>query len=61
MNGFQYPVPIRMTGILLDLLRLNQRQRLAELVERAEAAGQRDERVRILEQQHLCGRRSSGR
>ncbi len=37
-----------------DLACLNQRQRLGQLVERAEPAGQHDERVRVLEQQHLA-------
>ena len=39
---------------LQDLARLNQRQRFGQLVERAETAGQHDEGVRVLEEQHLA-------
>ena len=43
-----------------DLARLNQRERLEQLVERAKPAGQRDERVRVLEQQHLADEEVAG-
>jgi hypothetical protein len=39
---------------VFDLARLNQRQRFEEFVHRPDAAWERDECVRILEQQHLA-------
>jgi hypothetical protein len=39
---------------MFDLPRLNQRQRFEQLVERAEAARQPDERVGVLEQENLA-------
>ena len=45
--------PKRTTGTGSDLPGLDERQRLEELVERAEAAGERDERLRPQEEVHL--------
>ena len=45
---------MRTTGNCANLLRLDQRQRLGQLVQSAEPAGQDDERVRVLEEQHLA-------
>ena len=48
-------VPIRTTGKSLDLARLDQRQRLEQLVERPEAARQDHERVGVLHEHDLAG------
>ena len=47
--------PTRTTGKCADLAGLDQGQRLEQLVQRAEAAGQDHERVGVLHEHHLAG------
>ena len=53
-NGCQYLAADEDDGKIGDLAGLDERERLAELVEGAQAAGQRDKGVGVLEEQHLA-------
>ena len=53
-SGLQYSVPAQDHREVVDLAGLDERQRLEQLVERAEPAGKDDEALRVLHEHRLA-------